>query len=247
MDEQVDNLGASLVFAFMATQLGSVFFACILWFSISDADTALIAGFVGLVIFWTIGTVLCGFLMKKKMNEFAGLWTWKSITYDLLLRNVMDLREDLSGVVGYIPAVWPILIKFFIPPILLILFFLGCAAKTSTGQSQFGHYSGYAAIPFQLIGILTVAFTLFLILSSVAMPQIYAAFKKQDSPVADKEDTIHGVTPEMTTDEDGKTSMSLTANPNSNVWPPSQHNSSNEGGSQRGKSEPEQAAAEVFA
>merc|ERR1719148_68184 len=68
------------------------------------------------------------------MNQ-GELWSWRSAFYDLMFRNMIDLRDDLSVVVGHIPLVWAVLIKFVIPPILLALFSLGCAAKTPTGET----------------------------------------------------------------------------------------------------------------
>ena len=63
--------------------------------------------------------------MNKKMKANPGKWTWMSMIYELTLKNVMDLKNDLSEVVGYIPSAWAFLVKHFIPPIILVLFALG--------------------------------------------------------------------------------------------------------------------------
>lgn len=188
-EEQVDNLGAGIVFSYMATTFGSLFLACILWFGIEDRETAVMAGFVGLVAYYTAGMIFVCFLMHQRMQTYQ-LWSWKSMFFDLTLRNVMDLRADLSGVVGYLPVVWVILIKYFIPPVLLVVFSLGCVAKTSTGETEFGHYSGYPLQPYQLLGILTVVFAGFLFVSSLVMPQLYNGFQKSDSPIPSKDCTL---------------------------------------------------------
>jgi len=219
IDEQIDNLGSSMVFSFMATTFGSVFLACMLWFGISDAYAALVAGFVGLIAFYTTGMAFVCYLMHKKMQECPGVWNWKSMFYDLTLRNTMDLRDDLSGVVGYIPAVWPVLIKFFIPPVLLVLFCVGCASTSSAGQTEFGHYSDYPLLPFQMLGIMTVVFVGFLVVSSLLMPSLYQAFQKHNSPVPSKDATIHAA-PEETTKANGVAPWSLSSNPERRVWPP---------------------------
>jgi len=218
IDEQIDNLGASLVFSFMVTTHGSVFLACILWFGISNAETALISGFAGLVVFYVFGMAFVGWLMHKKMQECPGLWNWKSMCYDLMFRNVMDLRDDLCGVVGYIPTVWPVLIKFFIPPVLLVMFCVGCSAKNSTGQTEFGHYSGYP-LQYQMLGIMAVVFVGFLIISSLMMPRLYSRFEKHNSPVPSKDATVHAA-PKETTEGNGTVPLSLDFHPSGKVWPP---------------------------
>jgi SNF family Na+-dependent transporter len=215
LDEQVDNLGASIVFSYMATTFGSLFFACILWFSISDGRSALIAGFVGLAIFYSVGMAFVCYLMNIRKREL-GMWSWSSMFYDLTLRNVVDLKDDLSGVVGHIPIVWAVLIKHVIPPVLLVLFFVGCAATTSTGQTEFGHYGGYPLLPYQLLGILTVVFAGFIVTSGIFAPRLYDAFKKQNSPIPSKDATIR-VSPAGTVRESGA-SKSIEIAPS--AWPP---------------------------
>mmetsp|Transcript_7710 Transcript_7710/g.16761 ORF Transcript_7710/g.16761 Transcript_7710/m.16761 type:complete len:313 (+) Transcript_7710:253-1191(+) len=219
IEEQVDNLGAGIVFSFMATTFGSIFLACILWVGIEDRGTALATGFVGLVVFYAVGMGLVCYLMHKRMREF-GLWSWKSMFYDLFFRNVMDLRDDLSGVVGYIPTAWAVLIKYFIPPVLLVLFSLGCGAKTSTGQTEFGHYSGYPLLPYQLLGVLSVVFVGFLFVSSLVMPRLYNAFQKADSPIPSKDSTLVAPEPATRRRSDGSAVAFSLATPNGGVWPP---------------------------
>lgn len=92
IEEQIDNLGASIVFSYMATTFGSVVLACILWFSVD----AMWAGFVGLMAFYTVGMVFVAYLMNRRMKEI-GLWSWKTMMFDLMFRNIMDLRDDLAG------------------------------------------------------------------------------------------------------------------------------------------------------
>jgi hypothetical protein len=223
IEEQVDNLGASIVFSFMTTVFGSVTLACIVWFSISNRDVALWAGFLGLVIFFGIGMLFVCYLMHKKKQE-QGLWSWRSMFYDLMFRNMMDLRDDLSGVVGYMPVAWAVLVKYFIPPVMIVLFSMGCAAKTSTGEAQFSHYSGYALLPFQMLGIMTVVFAGFLFFSSLIIPQMYSMFQKSNSPVPSKDATIHAAPKQSTThngvEDFGISTFSLNSGAATSVWPP---------------------------
>lgn len=216
----MDNLGASIVFSYMTTTFGSVLLACMIWFGIDDANTAIWAGFLGLVVFYISGMAFVCYLMHQRMQKYSALWTWKSMLYDLLFRNMMDLRDDLSGVVGYIPTTWAFLVKYFIPPIILVLFSVGCAAKNSTGQTEFGHYGGYPLRPFQLLGISSVVFAGFLFFSSLVMPELYDAFQKPHSPVPNKDATIHAAPEETTTKVNGAVTFSLDSTPAGRVWPP---------------------------
>jgi len=189
IEEQVDNLGAPIVFSFMATYGGSFLGACVIWFSVSDPANALWAGFVGLVLFFSVGMAYVSFLIKMNMDQ-SGLWSWRLAFNDLMFRNIIDLRDDLSMVVGHIPLIWAVLIKFVIPPVLLVLFSLGCAAKTSSGETEFGRYGNYPTLPYQLLGVLTVIFVGFLFFSAVVMPRIYSGFQKTNSPLPSKDTTI---------------------------------------------------------
>jgi len=222
IEEQVDNLGKSVVFGHMVTTFGSVFLASVLWFGhvIEDIDTNRMAGFVGLVGFYVTGMAIVGYLMHKRMQELPGMWSWKSMCYDLLFRNVMDLRDDLAGVVGPIPVVWAILIKFFIPQVLLLLFCAGCGDKNNmTGVTEFGNYGGFPTAPWNILGIMTIVFAGFLFFSSLIMPQLYAAFQKPDSPVPSKDATIQA-TPGGTTNDNGSVKFSLHSTAGGSVWPP---------------------------
>jgi len=178
------------------------------------------AGFVGLVGFYVTGMAIVGYLMHKRMQELPGMWSWKSMCYDLLFRNVMDLRDDLAGVVGPIPVVWAILIKFFIPQVLLLLFCAGCGDKNNmTGVTEFGNYGGFPTAPWNILGIMTIVFAGFLFFSSLIMPQLYAAFQKPDSPVPSKDATIQA-TPGGTTNDNGSVKFSLHSTAGGSVWPP---------------------------
>jgi hypothetical protein len=122
------------------------------------------------------------------MRKQPGRWTWGSITYELLFRNIADLKLDLSQVVGYLPFAWTLLVKYFIPPVILILFGLACDAENADGTKVFGHYEGYVTLPYQVLGILCVAFTGFLFLSSLIVPQMYSPLQR---PGGEKARSVH--------------------------------------------------------
>merc|ERR1711957_445316 len=129
IEDQIESLGANIVIAYIVTTFGSVTLACILWFGLSNADAALWAGFVGLIVSYAIGMAFIFFLMRKKKEEDPEK-TWGGMYYDLTMRNVMHLRSDLSQSVGRVPVVWAFLVKHFIPPIILVLFALFADADT---------------------------------------------------------------------------------------------------------------------
>merc|ERR1712115_707597 len=108
--------------------------------------------------------------MGKMNMDQSGLWSWRLAFNDLMFRNIIDLRDDLASVVGHIPLIWAVLIKFVIPPVLLILFAMGCATQTESGETEFGHYGGYST-SFQMLGILAVVFIGFLFVSSAFAPR----------------------------------------------------------------------------
>lgn len=184
IEDQISSLGANVVFAYMVTTFGSITLACCLWFGISG-DSALWAGFVGLILSYAIGMMFVTYLMSKNKTG-----PFKSMFYELMFKNVIGLKNDLSAVVGYIPTTWALLIKHFIPPVVIILFANLCNAETSSGDKTFGHYGGYPFRPYQILGILCVIFVAVLFFSSVAFPRMYDAFLKSDdlNPKLTKED-----------------------------------------------------------
>ncbi len=194
---QIECLGPKIVFVYIATTFGSVLLACAMWFGVGNVA----AGFTGLFLSYAMGISYVGYLMNKKKQEDPTL-TWSDMLFDLTMSNVMKLREDLMSNVGHIPVVWAFLIRHFIPQVLLILFFLGADATTIDEDGNevkvFGHYSGYAA-PYQVIGLLTVVFAGFLVVSSLIFPKLYGALQTvEESEISvDKKDVVE-VEMEMT-------------------------------------------------
>jgi hypothetical protein len=224
IEEQIDALGAQIVFTNMLGTFGSVTLACILWFSL-DNESAVWGGIVGFLLFYGMSMAFTWYLMRKKIQEESlGSWAMRSMWYDLMLRNMMDLREDLSGVVGPLPIVWAALIKFFIPPVLLILFAMGCDAENENGTKIFGHFGNYPTTPYQVLGILTVVFALFLLFSSFIVPKMYEVFTKQDSPVPakSKPNTTLIMSPTTMHSDHGDTGDDpvFRASSHEGVWPP---------------------------
>lgn len=55
IEDQIESLGAAVVFAHITAYFGAFILACCLWFGLSNANDALWAGFVGLVGFYVLG------------------------------------------------------------------------------------------------------------------------------------------------------------------------------------------------
>lgn len=178
IETQIECLGPKIVFVYITTTFGSVLLACAMWFGVGNAA----AGFFGLVISYAMGIAYVGYLMSKKKQEDQTL-TWSDMLFDLTMGNVMKLREDLVSSVGHIPVAWAFLIRHFIPQVLLILFFLGADATTIDEEGNevkvFGSYGGYATT-YQVLGILTVVFAGFLVVSSLVFPNLYEALETVD-------------------------------------------------------------------
>ncbi len=178
IENQIKRLGPKIVYAYIATTFGSVLLACAMWFGVGNVA----AGFVGLFITYAMGISYVGHLMSKQMQEDPTL-TWSDMFFYLTMSNVMELREDLISSVGYIPVAWAFLIRHFIPPVLLVLFFLGADATTIDEDGNevkvFGNYGGYAS-PYQTLGILTVVFAGFLVASSLIFPNLYNTLQTVD-------------------------------------------------------------------
>lgn len=174
LEEQVATLGRWPVFVYMFANFGSVIVACGLWFGLKE--NAVWGGFLALFLIYFAGIALTGALLSKTMQAEPGRWTWKSIIYQISFANVFDLREQLSSVVGFLPLAWAFLIKQVIPHVLLILFINLAQSDNTDGDSQFGNYGGYVKWPYQVLGILCVAFAGFLMVTGAAMPKVYEGF-----------------------------------------------------------------------
>jgi len=186
IEEQIKSLGAQIVLTYIATTYLSIIFACCLWFGLGGVSS----GFVGLALSYGVGMGFVHHLLARK-KQANPAQTLKGMYYDLMLKNVMDLRSDLSEVVGYIPSIWCLLIKHFIPPVLLILFFLGANATITDDAGntvkEFGHYGNYATKPYQVLGISAVVFAGFFFAPSLVSPRLYDALHKKEESIVEIE------------------------------------------------------------
>ena len=180
IEQTIQNLGSTIVVAYMFTNFGSIIVACCLWFGMNDPDNAVWAGFVALFLCYAVGMAVTGYLLNAKIQQQQqsqqNEWTWSSILYELCLSNVMNLKNDLQEVVGYMPWMWAFAMKYFLPQILLILFINLAQSENGEGNPLFGNYGGYVPWPFQILGILCVVFAGILVLVGIATPNVYLGF-----------------------------------------------------------------------
>ncbi len=89
--------------------------------------------------------------------------------------NILHLRDRIQPVIGTVPFVWCLLMKHFIPQILIILFInLAQTDNGIDGTPKFGNYGGYETRPFQVLGMLCFFFALFLFVNGLIFPDLYA-------------------------------------------------------------------------
>jgi hypothetical protein len=69
---------------------------------------------------------------------------------ELSIGNVMDLRAQLGSALGFLLYIWAVLIKRFIPHVLLVLFINWGQAKDATGKAICGSCGGYPQWPLQV-------------------------------------------------------------------------------------------------
>jgi hypothetical protein len=86
-----------------------------------------------------------------------------------LLSSQMKLINFVA-VVGCIPVTWALLLKHFIPPVLLILFADLRASENSVGETNFWHYGGLPTWSYYVLGMLMVVLTCVLILTGMIFP-----------------------------------------------------------------------------
>mmetsp|Transcript_10865 Transcript_10865/g.15901 ORF Transcript_10865/g.15901 Transcript_10865/m.15901 type:complete len:590 (+) Transcript_10865:119-1888(+) len=131
MEGQIEKVGANSVYCFAFANFGGIALASGLWFGLRDNVWA---GFVGLICIYVLFT---GLAISLKKTE-----TTKEALYVLYLQNVLELRDEIKPVIGWTPYGWCLLIKHFIPQILLILFVNGASAQNDNMKSIFGRYGG---------------------------------------------------------------------------------------------------------
>lgn len=185
IEKNIDTIGPLPVFLFMLGNFGSVVVASGLWFGLKNVWS----GFVALILIYPacLGGAIY-FISDPEMSI-------KTKFHELYLANILDFRTQMQSVVGACPLVLCLLIKHFIPHVLLILF-INLASSETDGKPLFGNYEGYCAWPYQTLGILTMVCILLLMLVGAARPTLYdplhhVDFNPDEDKVVDSQLTKH--------------------------------------------------------
>jgi len=145
---------------------------------------------LGLLIFITFFVASLYLLQTRGTTEL----NYKTKLRELLLGNVEYLRfrfnrgcmDDLSQAKWYqlIPITWSINIKYFAPPVLILLWFNILVAETTNDEgervSQFGNFNDFA-LGYQIIGIFTAMFSVVLVVVGIAFPKVFSCLEHQSS------------------------------------------------------------------
>lgn len=166
LEKQIEEVGAMSIFLFTFANFGGATVGGGLWFGLKK----IWPGFVGYILVYMLcaGLAIYSFI-SKGVSLQSGL-------YVLFFKNVMELRDELQPVIGWVPIVWSLLMRHFVPQILLILFINGTTAKTKEGNElKFSNYGGYP-IEYQVVGILSVVWIAVAFLVGVVKPPLYKSF-----------------------------------------------------------------------
>lgn len=173
IERQMASLGAPVVMSYMLANFLPVGAACGFWFGLSDSSRVW-SGFLVLFLGYIIGLIATFVLLNMRVATSDHLTT-SSGFYELGLKHVMDLREELFGQqpsVYTVSVVWAFMIKQFIPHILLILFLNLSRSKNAYGNPVLGNYEGYVFWPFQLVGIGCLIFAGAMFLLGAFAPEV---------------------------------------------------------------------------
>lgn len=174
IEHQFERFGQGTTLAYMGGVFGTIVVSCFCWFMIDDADISTPTGF-GILIGGYIVTHVGVFVMLGDRAEELGLSRMEALI-ELATRNVLDLRDELETVVGFVPSIWAMMMKHFIPQVLIVLFANLSNSTNGVGKKQFGHYGSYKMWPFQILGFLCVMLVGCLILLGIAAPDLFVGF-----------------------------------------------------------------------
>ncbi|CAN8074847.1 unnamed protein product [Agarophyton chilense] len=175
IESQVSVLGWKPVLAYMMATFGSVCLACGLWFG---AETKpIMKGFVSLVVCYVLlmaGVLfLCYQVKKNSSNEL----TWSLIVKELVVGNVLRLREDFVGVVRYIPFLWFVMVRHMLPQLLLVLFANLATKQNDKGRRAFAHYGNYPGA-YQAVGLVVFLSACCIIVLGAVFPEAFSCFDR---------------------------------------------------------------------
>eukprot|EP00536_Pseudo-nitzschia_multiseries_P000514 jgi/Psemu1/317342/estExt_fgenesh1_pm.C_60034 len=162
--ELYKSIGAKATISYMMANFFPVLVACGFWFG--EAQTSV--GFAVLFGGWFVGLLVTHWFLMLRMAKQPGEWTVRSIWFECAYGNIGRLRDQIQPVIGYIPFAWVVLMKNFVPQVLILLFINLCASSNGAGK-----YGGYAIQPYQILGLLSFIFAIFLFIVGLLVPEVY--------------------------------------------------------------------------
>jgi hypothetical protein len=173
LDKQIETLGKKMVLTYMIGTFMSVLVASCIWFG-GDFDGKIYTGFIVMIAGYAATHGMTYVHVNAKLGAEPDQWTSSSqLWYEITLGNVMELRDDLQEVCGWIPWAWAFAMKHFIPQVLLILFINLATSDNADGDPQFGNYGGYSTWPYQVLGIAVTCIAFLLFVIGIYAPGIY--------------------------------------------------------------------------
>jgi len=159
------SIGVKPTVAYMMSNFIPVLISCWLWSNDTYADWV---GYAASVVFWSFGLIFTHYFLWQRVKQEPGRWTLRSIWYECAFGNIGRLRDQIQPIVGYIPFVWMPVIKNLVPHTCIMLFFTLLSAPSGAGN-----YGGYSVRPYQLLGLLSFIFAIFIFLIGLLVPEVY--------------------------------------------------------------------------
>eukprot|EP00571_Detonula_confervacea_P010676 CAMPEP_0172306670 /NCGR_PEP_ID=MMETSP1058-20130122/7696_1 /TAXON_ID=83371 /ORGANISM="Detonula confervacea, Strain CCMP 353" /LENGTH=665 /DNA_ID=CAMNT_0013018635 /DNA_START=380 /DNA_END=2377 /DNA_ORIENTATION=+ len=173
-EKTIAKCGRNAFGAYLCANFGSVALACGIWFGAQSVW----GGFVALILWYLVFLVISFFFLMQHTNQSEEPMSFRQAVWALSFENIFDLKERIEPVTKWIPGIWCILIKQFLPHLLLVLFINLAQSKTEIDGEEvalFGNYGGYETRPFQVMGILIFVLTIVTFSIGLLFPQVYAS------------------------------------------------------------------------
>jgi len=141
-ENQENKIGKQARYMAMFAVFFSSIVAVRVGFGVGSWSTKAEDGTIVGVVFGIVLFVVLTFVAIKMAATHSNRSVSQEVVYDVLLLNVEDLRSQLNETVGQngnipIPLVWSLLVKFFIPPVLILCLWMKFKSPS------FGNYGGY--------------------------------------------------------------------------------------------------------
>lgn len=163
--ELYESIGVKATISYMMSNFVPVIIASVFWAQKERYDVWV--GYASSVFFWQIGIWVTHYFLVQRMKRQPGRWTLRSIWFECAFGNICRLRDQIQPFTGHIPFIWVILMKNLVPHTCILLFINLLLSPDA------GNFGGLAIQPYQLLGILSFLFAIFLFLVGLLVPEVY--------------------------------------------------------------------------